>query len=191
MESCPFLLPYFQQNGGYFAGHTTFRNGMHGDGWLEKGAIIRDHTVLDSVAEVQARAIQTHFPEADLVLCTGECGAIVASSVARFLKLPLALTVSEGGELNFHRMHVPDSRRRVVFVDDLVFSGTDVRSHIAFLSRIGMTLVGISVWVNRQSDRINGIPVHSLMPPPFSIYAESECPLCAAHEPIVFAEIRE
>lgn len=191
MDDSTYLTSLFQQNRGWFAGHTAFRNGMHGDGWLEKGAIIRDVSLLDSFAERQAAAIRTRFPETDLIICTGECGAIVAAAVARCLGYPIAVTISEGEQLYFHRMHIPASDQRAILVDDLIFSGTEVRRHVDFLQQTGIELLGVSAWVNRQSDHIAGVPVHSLMPPPFSLFSITDCPLCQHKVPLAFTEIRE
>lgn len=192
MDDSTFLLTsLFQQNGGWFVGHTAFRNGAHGDGWLEKGAIIRNLARLDSVAEQQAESVALRFPQADLIVCTGECGAVVAAAVARLLDLPLALTVCENEQLYFHRMHIPAPGQRAVLVDDLVFSGTEVRRHIEFLPQVGVTLMGVSAWVNRQSDQIGGVPIYSLMPAPFSIFPAADCPLCRDGVPIVYTGIRE
>jgi orotate phosphoribosyltransferase len=186
-----YLTLAFRQNGGWFSGHTAFRNGSHGDGWLEKGAIIRDVSVLDSIAHRQAEGIRSHFPEVELLLGSGECGSIVAAAVARHLSLPLAITVEEGKSLFFHRMHVPAAGQRAVLVDDLIFSGTDVRRHVDLLGTKGIEFLGVSVWVNRQSERIDGVPVHSLMAPPFSVFPEADCPLCRMGIPLAFTEVRE
>ena len=185
------LTTLFQQNEGWFAGHTAFRNGTHGDGWLEKGAIIREVSRLDIVAEAQAAMIQDRFPEAEFLIGTGECGAVVVAAVARYLKLPIALTIPENAKLYFHRMNDPKTGQRAVMVEDLIFSGTDVRRHIEFLPTVGVELLGVSVWVNRQSEVINGIPILSLMPPPFSIFLADDCPLCHSGVPVEYFEIRE
>lgn len=185
------LASSFQRNGGWFSGHTVFRNGSHGDGWLEKGAIIRNTLLLDSVAKRQANGIRSQFPEAELLIGSGECGPIVAAAVARYLKLPLAITVEEGKNLYFHRMHVPAAGRRAVLVDDLIFSGTDVRRHIDLLGTMGIEFLGVSVWVNHQGERMDGVPIHSLMAPPFSVYSEADCPLCRTGVPLAYTEVRE
>ncbi|MDX1933220.1 MAG: hypothetical protein SFU56_11490 [Capsulimonadales bacterium] len=191
MDNSLYLASLFRQNAGWFAGHTAFRNGLHGDGWLEKGAIIRNVAVLDTVAERQAAAIRTRFRDADLIVCTGECGAVVAAAVARFLDLPIALTVSEGDMLSFHRMHLPASGHRAILVEDLVFSGTEVRRHADFIPGTGLEFLGVSAWVNRQGDRIAGVPIHSLMPPPFSLFPAADCPLCRRAVPLAYTGIRE
>ncbi|GAA5531984.1 hypothetical protein [Deinococcus aluminii] len=47
-------------------GHTAFRSGLHGDGWLEKGEVTRDPRHLDRLASAQAARIAA-FPGATLL----------------------------------------------------------------------------------------------------------------------------
>lgn len=188
------ILRLIQENGGYFAGHTVFRNGYHAEGWIEKGALIHNPRALDYVSMVQAQHILEHFPDIELVIGTPNCGAIVAHNVARHLNVRLAFTkkdVEVVQTLEFHRMYRPPTGKKVVLIDDMVCTGHDIRQHIRFLQAYGMTLLGISVWMNRQEAVIDGITVLELLPMPFAMFPAEDCPLCQQGVEIKYHDIRE
>lgn len=185
------LQSALQKNGGWFVGHTEFRNGQHGNGWIEKGSIIQYPALLDTVLQEQSKAIAQHFPEVEMLIGSSECGAVVASFVARHLNLPLALTSTTSERVAFHRMNIPQRGTKVVLVDDLIFSGQEMRAHITFFRETGIVLLGASVWINRQPPIVEGISVISLLPPPFLTYEAAECPLCQNDVPLKYRHIRE
>ena len=181
----------FEDAQGWMFGHTAFRNGLHGDGWLEKGALVRDPARLNLLLKHQATAIVKHFPQTELIVGIPACGAVVASFVAAHLGLPLALTIPIDDQLEFYRMHLPKPGLKAVIVDDLIFSGNDARAHLRFFESYGLEVLGISAWVSRVGTEITGIPVATLMPVPFQTFQASNCPLCAQAEAIRWQDIRE
>jgi orotate phosphoribosyltransferase len=172
-------------------GHTAFKNGLHGDGWLEKGALVRDPARLNVLLKHQANAIRKHFPQTELIVGIPACGAVVASFVAAHLELPLALTIPVQDQLEFHRMHIPKRGLKAVLVDDLIFSGSDARAHLHFLRTHGLEMLGISAWISRIGNKLEGVPLATLMPAPFQTFPASSCPLCVQSEPIRWQNIRE
>jgi orotate phosphoribosyltransferase len=181
----------FQEHQGWLVGHTQFRNGDHSDGWIEKGCLVRHPSRLELITQLQATQIATHFPDAQLLIGAAQCGAIIASSVARALDLDLALTAQQSDGLSFHRMHIPMRGSIAVLVEDLICSGTDVRTHIAFFEQFGIELLGVSAWINRQPNQISGYPVVSLLPAPFQTYRAADCPFCQQGIPVHYTSIRE
>ncbi len=191
LETPTDLYLLFKKFDGLMAGHTVFRTGDHGDGWIEKGSLIRQPSLLEGVINVQAEALKKNFPTAELIVGSSQCGTVVASFMARALNLPLALTTKEEDGLIFNRMHVPKPPLNIVFVDDLVFSGSDLRAHINLFESSGFSLLGFSVWVNRQSDYLNGYPIINLMPAPFQTFTARDCPLCKMGKAVKYTHIRE
>jgi orotate phosphoribosyltransferase len=183
--------PLLREHGGWFAGHTRFRSGEHGNGWLEKGALLRSPHLLRPLLDVQARAVRDAFPMAELIVGAPTCGAVVAAFVAETLGLPLALTMPQASGLSFHRMHLPERGLKVVFVDDLIFSGRDARAHLAFFAAWGLEPVGVSAWISRVSSGALGVPLSVLMPAPFVTFEARGCPLCAVGDPVLWQDVRE
>ena len=181
----------FRRQGGWMAGHTVFRSLEHGDGWLEKGALVRVPHLMRATLEAQAERVRRDFPAAELIVGAPSCGAVVAAFVAERLNLPLAISDEGPDGLSFHRMHVPTRGLKTVLVDDLVFSGRDARGHVAFFERFGLEPLGVSAWVSRVGPDTVGAPVSSLMEAPFRTFAAEACPLCQRGEPVVWRGVRE
>ena len=184
----PDLPRLLEEQGALRRGHTAFRNGLHADGWTEKGEIVRDPATLDRVAAMQATSLRAAFPEATLLVGAPACGAVLASFVARHLGLPVAYVLT-GERPGWHRMHVPTPGERVVYVDDLICTGTDDRAVLAFLREQGHTVLGVSAWLSRT--RLEGERLATLMAPPFQTFPAAECPLCAAGERLSWRDLRE
>jgi len=182
------LARLLEERGALRRGHTLFRNGLHGDGWTEKGEVVRDPVTLDAVAAVQAAQLRAAFPDATLLVGAPACGAVLASFVARHLGLPVAYVLT-GPEVGWHRMHVPRPGERVVYVDDLICTGTDARAVLAFLRSAGHTVLGVSAWLSRTE--LEGERLDTLMGAPFQTFAAGACPLCAADEGLAFRDVRE
>lgn len=167
-------------------GHTQFRSGGHADGWVEKGQIIHDAARLDDLAAAQARQIQQAFPTADLLVGAPACGAVLASFIARHLRLPVAYVLADAGP-QWHRMHVPGAGRQVVYVDDLICTGTGAKDVLGFLKRDGHHVLGISAW----SSRVPLPDLVTLGPPPFRTFPAGTCPQCRAGAPLRWVDVRE
>lgn len=179
------LLPLLQACGALRPGLTHFRNGLIGDGWIEKGEVMRDPAQLDRVAAWQAQAIAGQFPGATLLVGAPACGAVLAAFVARHLECPVAFLTLQPAPA-WHRMHVPGSGHRAVYVDDLICTGKDAQTAAAFLRSQGLTVLGVSTWISRTS--LGGEQLHTLAPPPFQTWAASTGPLAG---PPLYTDIRE
>ncbi|MBZ9713368.1 orotate phosphoribosyltransferase [Deinococcus multiflagellatus] len=179
------LLPLLQACGALRPGLTHFRNGLLGDGWIEKGEIMRDPAQLDRVAAWQAQAIAGQFPGATLLVGAPACGAVLAAFVARHLGLPVAFLTLQPAPA-WHRMHVPAPGHRAVYVDDLICTGRDARTASAFLRAQGLTVLGVSAWISRTD--LGGEQLHTLAPPPFQTWAAHPAQLAG---PPRYTNIRE
>jgi len=178
--------------GGLRSGHTCFRSGEHGDGWVEKGALISNPAHLSAVVEAQAQVIRERFDGAEVIVGSSECGAALATLVAKGLGVRLAFAARGiDDRYGFHRMFAPPAGSAVVLVEDLVFSGRDVRDQAAFFSENGLMLMGVSAWCARSCAKTDGLALHTLMPHPFATFSADECPLCRAGVPVEWQDIRE
>lgn len=175
--------------GAVFSGHTAFRNGRHGDGWIEKGFVVRRPELLERFTHAQAQQVRAVWPDVSLVVGASYCGAVVATFVARHLGTQVAFVNDDAGQMAFHRMHLPAAGQRALIVDDLIFSGNDVRAVAAFLEGRGDTVLGVSAWLSRAE-----LPTHALLTlgnSVFQTYPGDDCPLCAQGVPVEYADIRE
>lgn len=183
------LLGRLAEIGALRTGHTAFRNGLHADGWIEKGDLMRDPVALDELAAIQARQLIQRFPEVTLLVGAPACGAVLAAFVGRHLNLPVAFALTGNAAITWHRMHVPAPGQQAVYVDDLICTGRDARAVLAFIRASGHTAPGVSAWLSRSD--LAGETLATLSPAPFRTSAADVCPLCAAGEPVHFENVRE
>ena len=181
----------FKISGCLMEGHTEFYNVWHGNGWIDKGQIIRYPNLLQEITRRQSTQIKENFYRTNLIVGAAFNGSIIAIHVARYLNTLFAHTCGKGEDINFQKMFKPPKGLNVCFVEDIIFSGTDVSDHIKFFKNYGLNVEGISVWVNRQKDNFNGVKITSLIKPPFEYYLKENCPLCKNNIPILFSNIRE
>ncbi len=172
-------------------GHTEFKNGKHGNGWLQKDLIVRNPIFLDEMAKLQADNILKSYPEVSMLLGPVTGGAIVVSHVAKYIGKEFGVILGKQDPVIFHDMNIPIKDDKVVIVEDIISSGTDMGRYINFLKKESINILGVSVWLNRQTDRISEIEVVSLLKNPFKTYEKDTCPLCAGDEKILFKNIRE
>ncbi len=185
------LAELFKNSGGWMEGHTSFKNGFHGNGWFEKGFIMRNPKLLTIISETQANMIKQHSPDVDYLVGPAICGSILATHIDKYFNKGFVMTTGKGEELIFDRMFIPQKGSKLVITDDLVSSGADIASNVAFLKSKGMEVLGIFVWINRQQDEFDGVKVYSLIEPPFQYYTAENCPLCKSGVPIKYENVRE
>lgn len=172
-------------------GHTGFYNEFHGDGWVSIENIQRFPVILDQVAKLQAQAVKEFCPDVEIIISPAISGAILGSNVARHLGIEFAVTYGKGEEIKFQRGYAPKAGLKACIVEDLVFSGTDIRSNLKFLRGYGIGDIFVSCWINRQGDEIDDASVISLQGKLFNIWVQNECPLCKDNIPLEYINIRE
>ena len=186
------LANTLQQLGGLRPGHTAFKNGMHGDGWVEKGALISQPGHLEAILQLQGKQLQSTFPEVEVLVGSAQCGATLATLLAKALGLSVAFTYRDPEEhFHFHRMFVPPKNSRLVLIEDLIFSGRDVRDQARFFAHSELRLLGVSAWMARSTAQTGPLEICSLLPHPFNSFATTDCPFCQTNQPLVWSDIRE
>jgi orotate phosphoribosyltransferase len=146
---------------------------------------------LDEMTKAQAELVKQYAPDVELLIGPEINGSIIASHVGRHLDKPFTITQGKGEEIKYHRMYEVPEGTKVVLIEDLVFTGTDVGANVRFLKNKGMDVQGVFVWINRQQDEFNGVKVYSLLKPPFEFYKSEDCPLCKENVPFKYENIRE
>ena len=179
------LLDLLEQRGAVYRGLTLFKNGLVSDGWIEKGGLFSDPAALEEVAAAQAQAVAADFPQATLLVGAPACGAVLAAFVARHLRLRVAfLTVNPA--LSWHRMNVPQPGEKVVYIDDLICTGTDARAALSFMRAQGQEVLGVSAWLSRTG--LPGERLSVLAEAPFRNYPADAHPLSGDY---LFRDVRE
>lgn len=186
------LLEILNNSGCLKEGHTAFRNGSHGNGWIDKSSIVRNPRILDNVAKLQAKVVTSHFSDVEMLVAPIVDGAILASFIARHLGLEFAMTDKWQDGTKFHKTNIPKPPKKIVFIEDLIFTGESVKYNIEFLRSGGFEILGISAWLNRQINDLEDLKTISLLDKsPYDFYSADKCPLCKLNEPIKYEDVRE
>lgn len=186
--------------GGIIEGHTAFRTGEHGNGYVEKMKFLQDPQVMDEMGRRIAERFRDRREAIDMVVGPVHMGVVLAYAVALHLKKPFTLTYKEmrtgegihTGATYFHRAGAPEQGSRVLFVDDFIATGNDLRRNIAFFREQQMQIGGVGVIGMRPVD-LSDLRLELRSLETFALWKSpaDQCALCQSGVPIVHTNIRE
>jgi orotate phosphoribosyltransferase len=177
-------LEIFKTAGAVKEGHFLLASGLHSPVYWEKFRILQ----YPDLTEKLCRLIAQHFAgqRIDVVAGPTTGGIILAFETARQLGVRGIFAEKEGSVRVFRRDFEIAAGEHVLIVDDILTTGNSVRETVSAVNKLGGTIVGIGVLVDR-SDRESAFdfPFFSCLRAPSVLYSPQECPLCAAHIPLV------
>jgi len=92
----------------------------------------------------------------------------------------------EGKVRAFRRDFEITPGEHILLVDDILTTGNSVRETISAIDKLGGIAIGIGVLVDRSEKDLGfNLPLFSCLRAPTTVYSPQECPLCAAHIPLV------
>ncbi len=172
--------------GAIIDGHFTFRSGMHGDKYVNKGALFPHTGDLAAICGQMAMLARPMRPEAIVGPAIG--GILLSQGIARALNAEgeqevLAL-FAEKERLGFalKRGYAELVRgKRVVIVEDIVTTGASAAEVARVIEAAGGIVIGIVVMVNRGNvtkEMIGVDRMESLLTLAMNAWPPNECPLC-------------
>lgn len=186
------LIKILERAGCLNKGHTVFRNGYHGNGWIDKGFVMRNPKILDAIAKLQVDVVRKNFSKVEMLVGPIVDGAILASFIARHLGIEFAMTDKWEGVVSFHKSNVPNPPKRIVFIEDVIFTGESTIYNLQFLKSKGFDVLGASAWINRQNINFEHTSILTLEDKaPFDFYPSNICPLCKLEVPVIYSDVRE
>ncbi len=175
----------FQKSGAILKGHFLLASGLHSPIYWEKFRVLQS----PSYTEQLCRMIATHFQEEGIQVVAGPTtgGIILAFEVARQLGIRGIFAEKEGAtERAFRRGFSINPGERVLIVDDIITTGNSIRQVMAAVTKQGGIVIGIGVLVDRSEQKPEfGVPLFSCLRSITPTYTPQDCPLCAAHIPLV------
>ncbi len=190
----------FEATGALQRGHFLLKSGRHGDRYLEKWALLQHPDAAAEVCKLLAeRAIsvaEAAAVEIDLVAGPTTGGVLLAYEIGRLLGVRGIFAeevVGEGGvtRREFRRGFKIPPRARVLMVDDILTTGGSLQALLSPLLAAGAHPIAAAVVVSRSPGlrmiEVPGreqIPLIAALTLDLPTYEASECPLCAAGEPI-------
>jgi len=175
----------FQKSGAVLKGHFLLASGLHSPIYWEKFRVLAS----PKYTEQLCRMITTHFQKQNIQVVAGPTtgGIILAFETARQLGVRGIFAEREGTtERTFRRGFSIDSGERVLIVDDILTTGSSIRQVMAAVTKLSGKVIGIGVLVDRSEQGEEfGVPLFSCLRSITPTYTPQDCPLCAAHIPLV------
>ena len=178
------MLKIFKTVGAIKEGHFLLASGLHSPVYWEKFRILQHphHT------ERLCCLIAQHFKGQKIDVVAGPTigGVILAFETARQLGVRGIFAEREGEARVFRRDFEIAPGERILIVDDVLTTGNSLRGTISAVDKLGGIVIGIGVLVDRAEENIDfNLPFFSCLHAPTTVYSPEECPLCAAHIPLV------
>jgi len=178
------VLELFKTAGAIKEGHFLLASGLHSPVYWEKFRILQYPDVTGKLCHLIAQHFRGQKIDAVAGPTTG--GIILAFETARQLGVRSIFAEKEGGTRVFRRDFQIAPGECILVVDDILTTGSSLRETISAVDKLGGIVVGIGVLVDRSEKNLDfNLPFFSCLRAPTTVYSPQECPLCAAHIPLV------
>jgi len=174
----------FQKSGAILKGHFLLASGLHSPIYWEKFRVLESPIYTEQLC----RMIATHFQKQNIQVVAGPTtgGIILAFETARQLGVRGIFAEKEGNGRAFRRGFSINPGERVLIVDDILTTGNSTRQVMAAVTKQGGLVIGIGILVDRSEQGVDfGVPLFSCLRSITPTYTPQDCPLCAAHIPLV------
>jgi len=178
------VLEIFKTAGAIKEGHFLLASGLHSPVYWEKFHILQH----PHLTEKLCRLIAQHFKgqKIDVVAGPTTGGIILAFETARQLGARSIFAEKEGKVRVFRRGFEIAPGEHILVVDDILTTGSSLIETITAVDNLGGVGIGIGVLVDRSEGNLDfNLPFFSCLRAPTIVYSPQECPLCAAHIPLV------
>jgi len=176
----------FEKSGALLKGHFLLASGLHSPVYWEKSLVIQ----YPEFTEKLCRMIADRFRKSGAQVVAGPTtpGIILAYETARQLGargIFAERDESDSGRV-FRRGFKINPAEKVLVVDDVMTTGSSVREVIAAVKKLGGSVVGVGVLVDRSIKEPDfSVPFYACHRAEIITYPPDRCPLCAKKIPLV------
>ncbi len=180
MELEPAVIGQLSANGILQQGHFAFRNGRHSHALIDRDLLLADPALTSKFGyNISRRFFTTPL---HTIVTPSIWGAGLAQWVAYFLE-PRAKVVeasSQSGTVSIAPKLAPlIENRRILLVDNLVFSGQTMSELIAVTRGMGATIVGIAAIWSSAGNMIDELELYTVLGEVVPAWAPDDCPVCS------------
>lgn len=179
------LLDVLESKGAVLHGHFLLSSGRHSDVFVQKFRLLEHPRLTQSIGE----AIANEWADGFDVVASPAVGALVlgfATALARNARFVFAEREDE--RLAFRRGFEIAPHERVLVVEDVITTGASAADVLSLVRSADGNCVGVGALLDRADPARAvqlGVPLRALVKLPAESWAASECPLCAANQPVV------
>jgi orotate phosphoribosyltransferase len=164
------------ESGAILSGHFLLRSGKHSDTYVECAKTLQYVWHSRELGSEISLKLQRFAP--DCIVST-ETGIIIGYEVARNLDIPFIFAEIVDGKASFNHCLEPTMYKNLIIVEDLIADGEIIRNITLGLKEFNSEIIGVGSIVNMsQNDKIENVPVISLLNLPAKIFNPDECPMC-------------
>jgi orotate phosphoribosyltransferase len=170
------------ERGALLEGHFRLSSGRHSNKFIQKFRILESPPLVEKVGSMIAGAFRDKQPT--IVVSAAVGGIVLGYEVARQLGVNAIFVEKEAGVAKLRRGFQLTQQDRVLVVEDVVTTGMSIREVIDVVRAHGAEVIGVGLIVERGEADF-GVPTYALLKLPIESFEASECPQCAASEPII------
>lgn len=178
------VLALFERSGALQRGHFILTSGRHSDTYFEKFDVLNQPERVATLCQELAARCAGFAP--DVVLGPTTLGVLLAYEVARGLGVTAAYgeKATDGSRFLRRPEHLR-AGQRVLVVDDILTTGGSIRECIDLAERVGATLCGVGVLVDRSGGQARfPAPTVALLSMQVQSYPPDEVPDWLAAIPV-------
>jgi orotate phosphoribosyltransferase len=175
------LSDVLAERGALLGGHFRLSSGRHSDRFIQKFRVLEDPAIVEKIAREFAHRVREFAPT--IVVSAAVGGIVLGYETARQLGTKAIFVEKENGVPTLRRGFALGPGDRAFVVEDVVSTGGSAHEVLDVVRAHGAEAVAVGVIVRRQPVDF-GVPTIALLDLPVVSYDPSECPLCAAGEPI-------
>ena len=170
-----------ERSGALLTGHFKLSSGRHSDTYVQKQRVFEHPRLTLSLAE----ALVTRFQGTPFtVVVAPALGAIAFGfAVAQAANVRFLFTERVDGHMQLRRGQHLHREDKVLVIEDVITTGGSADEVIAAVREGGSHVVGVGALVDR-SNVTPGFRLEPLIRVEARDYAEQDCPMCAAGDPI-------
>jgi len=174
-----------ERTGALQRGHFLLSSGRHSSEYVQCARALE--LPADAGALGEELAARLAPARVDRVVSPPLGALIIGYEVARHLGCPFVFPErTSTGHLQLRRGFSVRPGERVAIVEDVITTGGTTREVIALVDGLAAAVVGIGAIVDRSEMRnLDGLAIESILTLSIPTYMPSDCPLCAAGEPLV------
>ena len=182
-------LERFDRTGAFLRGHFRLTSGLHSPEYLQCALVLQHPPHAEELGRELARRLTELVGKQPVrtVVSPAMGGLIIGHEVARSLGARFLFTErDESRQMVLRRGFQVDPAETAVVVEDVITTGGSSLEVIRLLARAGVNVLAAGSIIDRSGGLADlGVPRAALATLRAVSYAEDECPMCRAGQPVL------